>query len=58
MTSYEAAQNEPILFHHRLPTYPIKMKWIAAILSLGFIASNVEAAPTDGLDLFKLKVTS
>ncbi|KAI3330219.1 hypothetical protein F4824DRAFT_344943 [Ustulina deusta] len=34
------------------------MKWIAAILSLGFIASNVEAAPTDGLDLFKLKVTS
>ncbi|KAI1348541.1 hypothetical protein F5Y01DRAFT_306734 [Xylaria sp. FL0043] len=34
------------------------MKWTTAILSLGFIASNVEAAPTDGLDLFKLKVTS
>ncbi|KAJ8120504.1 hypothetical protein ONZ43_g2802 [Nemania bipapillata] len=34
------------------------MKWVTAILSLGFIASNVHAAPTDGLDLFKLKVSS
>ncbi|KAI0969645.1 hypothetical protein F4678DRAFT_166740 [Xylaria arbuscula] len=34
------------------------MKWITAILSLGFIAGHVEAAPTDGLDLFKLKVSS
>ncbi|KAI0430529.1 hypothetical protein F5Y09DRAFT_226905 [Xylaria sp. FL1042] len=34
------------------------MKWITALLSLGFIASNVKAAPTDGLDLFKLKVSS
>ncbi|KAI1429669.1 hypothetical protein F5Y12DRAFT_709669 [Xylaria sp. FL1777] len=34
------------------------MKWATAILSLGFIASSVEAAPTDGLDLYKLKVSS
>ncbi|KAJ8129338.1 hypothetical protein O1611_g4293 [Lasiodiplodia mahajangana] len=34
------------------------MKWFTAILSLGFIASNVQAAPTDGLDLFTLKVVS
>ncbi|KAI1361656.1 hypothetical protein F5Y08DRAFT_12245 [Xylaria arbuscula] len=33
------------------------MKWTIAILSLGFIASSI-AAPTDGLDLFKLKVAS
>ncbi|KAI0420937.1 hypothetical protein F5X98DRAFT_312413 [Xylaria grammica] len=34
------------------------MKWVTAILSLGFIAGNVQAAPTAGLDLFKLKVVS
>ncbi|KAI1431044.1 hypothetical protein GGR50DRAFT_690042 [Xylaria sp. CBS 124048] len=34
------------------------MKWSTAILSLGFIASNVYAAPTEGLALFKLKVSS
>ncbi|TGJ79562.1 hypothetical protein E0Z10_g9210 [Xylaria hypoxylon] len=34
------------------------MKWVTAILSLGFIASNVQAAPAAGLDLFKLKVVS
>ncbi|KAI0105126.1 hypothetical protein GGR51DRAFT_204539 [Nemania sp. FL0031] len=34
------------------------MKWATAILSLGFIATSVQAAPTAGLDLFKLKVVS
>ncbi|KAJ2984812.1 hypothetical protein NUW58_g5865 [Xylaria curta] len=34
------------------------MKWTTAILSLGFIASNVQAAPAAGLDLFKLKISS
>ncbi|KAI1164438.1 hypothetical protein F5B18DRAFT_252862 [Nemania serpens] len=34
------------------------MKWSAAILSLGLVASNVQAAPAAGLDLFKLKVSS
>ncbi|KAI1177074.1 hypothetical protein F4777DRAFT_225743 [Nemania sp. FL0916] len=35
------------------------MKWFtASILSLGFIASNVQAAPAAGLALFKLKVAS
>ncbi|KAF2971617.1 hypothetical protein GQX73_g1971 [Xylaria multiplex] len=34
------------------------MKWLTAVLSLGFIASNIQAAPTEGLDLFKLKVVS
>ncbi|KAI1111459.1 hypothetical protein F5Y14DRAFT_425077 [Nemania sp. NC0429] len=34
------------------------MKWSAAILSLGLVVSNVQAAPAAGLDLFKLKVSS
>ncbi|KAI1128341.1 hypothetical protein F5Y10DRAFT_265252 [Nemania abortiva] len=34
------------------------MKWATAIFSLGFVASNVQAAPMDGLDLFKLKISS
>ncbi|GAP89389.1 hypothetical protein SAMD00023353_4000170 [Rosellinia necatrix] len=34
------------------------MKWAAAIFSLGFIASNVYAAPAPGLDLFRLKIAS
>ncbi|KAI0450804.1 hypothetical protein F5B21DRAFT_410685 [Xylaria acuta] len=34
------------------------MKWATAILSLGYIASNVQAAPAAGLELFKLKVSS
>ena len=33
------------------------MKWAIAISSLSFVASSI-AAPTDGLDLFKLKVSS
>ncbi|KAI0442685.1 hypothetical protein F4803DRAFT_351254 [Xylaria telfairii] len=34
------------------------MKWAAVILSLGYIATNVQAAPAAGLELFKLKVAS
>ncbi|KAI0483768.1 hypothetical protein F4859DRAFT_411249 [Xylaria cf. heliscus] len=34
------------------------MKWVAAIISLGYIASNAQAAPAAGLELFKLKVSS
>ncbi|KAI1757978.1 hypothetical protein F4782DRAFT_5338 [Xylaria castorea] len=34
------------------------MKWVTAILSLGSIASIVQAAPAAGPDLFKLKISS
>ncbi|KAI1827072.1 hypothetical protein F4861DRAFT_536549 [Xylaria intraflava] len=34
------------------------MKWFAAIFSLGFIASNVQAMPVEGLDIYKLKLSS
>ncbi|KAI0407249.1 hypothetical protein F4802DRAFT_46704 [Xylaria palmicola] len=34
------------------------MKWTTPAITLGFIAGSVLAAPTDGLDLFKLKISS